>query len=253
MRNLILAATLGLASLASPSFADSPSTPPGNPCLKNNGNPCNGNNGNLGQQGNAGHEWVKIDKKPPPITISMPAVQDRGVFISQVGDSNNADVAQTAPNAYASVNQNGNSNEANLAQLGSATGYIAATQTGDGNFARIGQSGTGQNVAYVAQNGVGNWLWSNQQALGSTYNGARLTQSGNNNDMSLSQDGSDNLAVLTQTGDDNGMTATQLGTGNRLTWIQNGNNLSDLKITQTGGFTPTGQMLITQTSVPPGH
>jgi len=42
-----------LAFSVAPAHADTNSTPPGAPCLKNNGNPCNGNNGNLGQQGNA--------------------------------------------------------------------------------------------------------------------------------------------------------------------------------------------------------
>jgi hypothetical protein len=58
---------------------------------------------------------------------------------------------------------------------------------------------------------------------------------------------------LTQQGDGNGMTATQLGSGNRLTWTQTGDNLTDLKITQYGGSTQTGQLLITQTNIGPAH
>jgi hypothetical protein len=85
------------------------------------------------------------------------------------------------------------------------------------------------------------------------YNGARLTQTGNNNDMLLDQEGSDNLAELTQDGNNNGMTATQLGDGSRLVWVQDGNNLSDLQITQTGGAAIGGQMLITQTNGGNGH
>jgi hypothetical protein len=229
-------------------FADTTKTPPGSPCLKNNGNPCNGNNGNIGAQGNADHDKVKIDKKPPPITIAMPPVSGRGAYISQIGDGNEASVVQTAPNAYARVDQNGDHNDADVAQRGSGTDYLEAAQTGDSNFIRSEQSGAGQNVAYVTQNGNGNWIWNRQVAAGAIYNGARLTQTGNNNDMALDQEGSDNLALLTQTGDDNGMSATQIGAGNRLTWTQEGTGLSDLQVTQTGGNQSGGQLMITQTN-----
>ena len=249
----ILAVAAALAAIATPALADNGSVPPGNPCLKNNGNPCKGNNGNLGEQGNAGHERVRIDKKPPPIDLPMPPVSGRGAFIDQVGDSNRADVRQTAPNAYARVEQNGSANEADVAQLGSGTAYAQSTQNGDGNFARIEQGGTGQNVAYLTQSGTGNWARSNQFALGAIHNGAQLTQTGNYNDMSLLQDGSDNRAVLTQEGDNNGMTAAQVGDGNRLIWIQQGNNLSDLQVTQTGGVEKNGQLMITQTNMSPGN
>ena len=236
-----------------PAYADTSGSPPGAPCLKNNGNPCNGNNGNLGEQGNANHEKVKIDKKPPPIDLAMPAVSGRGAYIDQIGDSNEASIVQTAPDAYAKIVQQGSGNDADVSQMGSGTAYAAATQSGDSNFARLQQSGTGQNVVYATQEGSGNWLWSNQLALGAVYNGARLTQSGDNNDMLLYQAGSDNLAVLTQQGDDNGMTAIQLGDGNRLTWLQQGDNLTDLEITQTGGAQQGGQLLITQTGVGNGN
>jgi len=234
-------------------LADTAKTPPGNPCLKNNGNPCNGNNGNIGAQGNANHEKVKIDKKPPPITIGMPPVIGRGAYISQIGDGNEASVVQTAPSAYARIDQDGDHNDADVAQTGTGTDYLEVAQTGDTNFARVQQSGSGQNVAYVAQKGNGNWIWSRQDALGAIHNGARLTQNGNNNDMALDQEGSDNLAILTQQGDENGMTATQLGVGNRLTWTQQGTGLSDLQVTQTGGNQTGGQLLITQTNTGGGH
>jgi hypothetical protein len=246
--SLIALAAIAATSMSAPSLADTNSVPPGNPCLKNNGNPCKGNNGNIGDQGNVGHDKVKIDRHPPAIDIAMPPVIDRGVFITQVGDSNEASVVQTAPNAYAAVTQNGNSNDADVAQTGAGTDYVAATQTGDGNFARIQQSGSGQNVLYATQTGNGNWLWSNQAALGAIHNGAIMTQTGDDNDMILSQQGSDNLAILAQEGDGNGMTAIQLGDGNRLAWTQQGDNLSDLQITQTGGSTQDGQLQITQTN-----
>lgn len=246
-KGIIAIAALTAFATAAPALADTAQVPPGNPCVKDNGNPCHDNNGNLGHQGNVNHEKVVIGQ-PPPIDLTMPPVSDRGVFINQIGDNNVANVTQTAPNAFASVAQNGNSNDAELSQGDSGTGYIAATQTGDQNFAQLQQSGFGQNVLYATQNGTGNWMSSSQSALGAIFNGAVLTQTGNYNDMSLDQDGSDNLAVLTQDGDNNGMTATQIGEGNRLIWTQEGSNLSDLQITQTGGDQTGGQMMITQTN-----
>ena len=248
---VVTAALMALGS-AAPALADTASVPPGNPCFKDNGNPCNDNNGNLGHQGNVHHEHVVVGP-PGPIDITMPPVSDRGVFISQVGDNNVANAVQTAPNAYAAVVQDGNSNDAETNQSGDGTGYIAAAQTGDANFARLQQSGAGQNVVYASQTGSGNWMWSNQAALGAIFNGAKLSQSGNYNDMALDQEGSDNLAVLTQDGDNNGMTATQLGDGNRLIWTQQGDNLSDLLVTQTGGNQNGGQLMITQTNVGNGN
>jgi hypothetical protein len=233
---------------AAPALADTNSTPPGAPCAKNNGNPCNGNNGNLGAQGNVNGSVVVTD--PPPIDLSMPPVTDRGVFITQIGDSNDADVVQTAPNAYARIDQDGDENDADVAQSGAGTAYVDATQSGKGNFARLEQSGSGQNVLYAMQDGNNNWMWSNQVAEGAIFNGARLTQTGNNNDMALYQDGSDNLAQLTQDGNNNGMTAVQIGDGNRLVWTQDGNNLSDLQVMQTGGSDAGGQLMITQSN---GH
>ena len=79
-----------------------------------------------------------------------------------------------------------------------------------------------------------------------------MVQTGDNNDMALFQNGSDNRALLTQEGDGNGMTAVQIGDGNRLIWTQQGSNLTDLEITQTGGAEKGGQLLVTQTGVNPG-
>lgn len=251
MRQAPVATVVGalLAFSVAPAHADTNSTPPGAPCFKNNGNPCNGNNGNLGQQGNVNGGTVVVGD-PPPIDISMPPVTDRGVFINQIGDSNDADVVQTASNAYARVDQNGSDNDADVTQSDTGTAYLDAAQQGNWNFARVQQSGTGQNVLYATQDGNNNWMWSNQIALGAVYNGARLMQTGNNNDMSLHQEGSDNLALLTQDGNNDGMTAVQIGDGNRLQWTQEGNNLSDLQVTQTGGASTGGQLMIAQSN---GH
>ena len=246
-RTLIALAAAAAAFMAAPALAENAKTPGGAPCLKNNGNPCNNNNGNLGAQGNADHERVRIDRKPPPIDLAMPAVSGRGAYVTQIGDANVATINQTAPNAYARVDQSGDANEADITQNGSGTAYARISQSGDRNFARVEQHGSGQNVVTLDQSGNGNWAWSNQNAVGAIHNGARLTQVGNDNDMMLTQDGSDNRALLTQEGDGNGMTVAQLGDSNRLAWTQQGNNLTDLQITQSGGSTKGGQLLITQT------
>jgi len=253
IRTLLTAAgAIALVMTAAPAAADTGRTPPGAPCLKSNGNPCNNNNGNLGAQGNAGHERVRIDRKPLPIDLAMPAVSGRGAYISQIGDANVATIRQTAPNAYARVDQTGAANEADVTQSGSGTVYARAAQIGHGNFARVEQSGSGQNLITLDQNGNRNWAWTNQHSIGAILNGARLIQSGNDNDMKLVQDGSDNRALLTQEGDGNGMTVAQLGDGNRLAWTQQGSNLSDLQITQTGGTEKSGQLSITQTGTGSG-
>lgn len=238
---------------ARPALAETSSTPPGNPCAGMTGNPCNENNGNLGQQGNVNHERLRIDKKPPPIDLGMPAISRNAAYIDQIGDANVAQVSQTARIAYANVEQNGTANSVILSQDGNGVAYADARQTGADNYARIQQAGSGQNVAYLTQNGSSNWAWANQNAAGAIHNGARMTQTGNNNDMALTQSGSDNLAVLTQEGDGNGMSATQLGDGNRLAWTQQGTGLTDLQIVQTGGADKGGQLAITQTGVNSGN
>jgi hypothetical protein len=242
------AAAFLLALTAQPAWADTASVPPGNPCFGNTGNPCNNNNGNLGQQGNVDHERLRIDKKPPPIDLGMPAISKNAAYIDQIGEGNSASVTQTARVAYAKVDQDGSGNSVILSQNGTGKAYADVKQKGSDNFAAVQQSGSGQNVAYLNQNGSSNWALANQNAAGAVHNGARMTQTGNNNDMALTQSGSDNLAVLTQEGDGNGMSATQVGDGNRLAWTQQGNGLTDLQVVQTGGMEKGGQLAITQTS-----
>ena len=228
-------------------FAQTTNIPPGNPCFGNTGNPCNNNNGNLGQQGNVDHERVRIDKKPPPIDLGMPAISKNAAYIDQIGDGNSASVTQTARVAYAKVDQDGSGNAVILSQNGTGKAYADVKQKGSDSFAAVQQAGSGQNVVYLSQNGSSNWAWANQNAAGAVHNGARMTQTGNNNDMALTQSGSDNLALLTQEGDGNGMSATQVGDGNRLAWTQQGNGLTDLQVVQTGGMEKGGQLAITQT------
>lgn len=253
IRLLPIVAMLSATLVPAEARADTASSPPGEPCLKNNGNPCNGNNGNLGDQGNANRDRVRIDRRPPPIELAMPAVSGRSAYVSQIGDGNSTSIVQQAPNAYARVGQEGSANVADLGQSGNGTAYAVSSQIGSGNFARMQQDGAGHNVLYVDQHGNLNWLWSNQIANGAAHNGARLVQNGDGNDMTLFQDGSDNLAILTQEGDSNGMSATQLGDGNRLVWTQEGTDLSDLEVIQNGGSARGGQLLITQTNFSGGN
>ena len=136
-----LAMTVAVSMLAGltarPASAETASVPPGNPCAGMIGNPCKQNNGNLGPQGNANHEKIKIDKKPPPIEIGMPAISRNAAYIEQIGDANVAAVTQTARVAYANVEQQGSANTVILSQNGSGEAYAdaAAAHTA---FARFG-------------------------------------------------------------------------------------------------------------------
>src|SRR3546814_13160733 len=99
---------------------------------------------------------------------------------------------------------------------------------------RSTQGGVGHNIVYLTQNGINNHATSVQSADGVAFNGAILTQTGNDNQMSLVQDGSDNQALLTQTGEGNSMSAVQNGAGNRLAWTQSGNGLSSPTVYHEG-------------------
>lgn len=238
---LALAATL--LSLATPAHAQNNGhTPPGNPCGtgpgQGTGNPCNGNNGNAGAQGNTG------SPPSPPILIEMPPVSGRGAFVDQIGNRNTARITQSSPNAYARVVQDGDDNDVDVRQQGSAASYLTARQTGARNDLRVTQEGSGQNVLHAVQQGHDNILAARQAAGSGSFNGAILSQLGDRNSVALVQEGSDNRALLTQSGDDNAMTVAQFGDGNRLTWTQEGNGNSNLGITQSGSQT----LLVTQQS-----
>jgi len=238
-----VALAAALISLATPAHAQNNGhTPPGNPCGggsgQGTGNPCNGNNGNAGAQGNTG------GLPSPPILIEMPAVSGRGAFIDQIGNRNNARVTQSSPDAYARIVQEGEDNDADVRQQGSASSYLSARQTGSRNELSVTQEGNGQNVLHAVQQGNDNILAARQAAGSGPFNGAILSQLGDRNSVALVQDGSDNRALLTQSGDDNAMTVAQFGDGNRLTWTQEGHGNSNLGITQTGSQT----LLVTQQS-----
>lgn len=180
---------------------------------------------------------------PDAFAIAMPAVANRSIVIDQIGDGNYSRIEQTATNALARVEQRGDGNRAAVTQQGTATSYATLVQQGSVIGTSLLQDGDGRNVAHAVQTGDGNSLSLRQIASAGVHNGALLSQLGSDNSVLLTQDGSDNRAALSQTGDRNAMTATQLGVGNQLAWTQNGNNLSNLGITQSGGQA----MQITQT------
>lgn len=172
--------------------------------------------------------------------ISAPALSqtapERGVFVTQIGDGSRADVAQQNSDSFARIVQDGNDNEADLDQTGAAPHRAQIVQDGDDNRVGVTQEGDGSTELALAQEGNGNLaLVLQREASASEQSAASILQRGNSNSIVLVQDGSDNEASLTQLGDGNAMTATQLDSGNRLVWAQNGDGLSDLQITQTGG------------------
>jgi hypothetical protein len=230
-----------LMAAATAAHADNDKTPPGDPCGdgpgQGTGNPCNGNNGNEGEQGNAGSGGTGGFEP-----IALPDAEERGVFITQVGQTNRAEVRQASGNSYARTAQTGAENAIVLVQGASGRHYASVAQDGDNNTLDGGQDGSGQNVLLLAQQGDGNGAIIRQNDNGSSYTAAAVLQSGNGNEILLVQDGSDNQARLTQDGDDNTMTATQLNSGNRLEWSQTGDGLADLGVVQEGN----GSLQITQ-------
>ncbi|MEE4200741.1 hypothetical protein [Erythrobacter sp.] len=252
---LIAAGALGAAPLYAQGNGNggNGNTPPGNPCGNGpgvgTGNPCGGNNGNNGAQGNSGNganddgEVVEIEEGGFR-TVSRPARNDTGVFISQVGSGNVAGVEQQNAASYALVAQSGSNNTATLDQRDNGNHYAEVAQDGNDNVLTAAQVADGDTVLLFAQRGDRNTAAVVQGEAGTGYSAAEIMQDGLNNELSLIQNGSDNQARLTQSGDGNAMSATQLSSGNRLEWSQIGNDLSDLNITQGGGQT----MVITQTN-----
>ncbi len=252
-----LAGTVLLGAVASPAMADNNKVPPGNPCGggpgQGTGNPCGGNNGNAGQQGNSGNGGNNAPA-PPFTPIGLPPATDKGVFISQIGDTNRARVVQGTATSYARIVQNGQSNSADLEQGRLGTHYATVAQDGDDNAMEANQDGTGRTVLLLAQQGNSNTASVRQSEFGTAYSAAAIQQTGNGNAITLVQDGSDNQARLVQEGDDNQMNAIQLGSANRLEWNQLGSGLSGAQIMQTGN----GNLQITQSNTgaqfapPPG-
>ncbi len=166
--------------------------------------------------------------------VEAPRNQENGVFINQIGSSNEASAQQDGNAASTQVAQQGEGNRAAIRQS-SAPHYAAVAQNGNLNEADIAQDGNGQTALVLAQQGNGNVADILQREAGLAYSAGAISQTGDSNSLSLIQDGSDNQARLTQAGDGNAMTASQLGGNNRLDWSQVGSGLSDLQIEQTGG------------------
>lgn len=169
---------------------------------------------------------------------------NRGVFISQIGTTNRANVTQDDSRSFARIIQNGANNAADLSQSGEGIHRASAAQSGDGNVLVSQQTGTGDTTLLFAQEGDTNSAILLQNETSNLSSEAAILQRGDTNNITLIQDGSNNQAQLTQDGNANTMTATQLNSGNRLTWTQQGDGLSDLQITQDGGST----MEITQSN-----
>ncbi len=191
----------------------------------------------------------------PALAQSAPALPERGVFITQIGESSRAEVTQQNPDRIARIAQNGDGNQINLAQNGAASHRAQIAQDGDGNIVAAQQNGDGRADLALVQEGNSNIATLRQRELSAAgETSAAVFQRGNDNTVVLEQDGSDNSAALDQQGNGNTMTATQQNSGNRLEWSQTGDGLSDLQIVQTGN----GGLQITQSTTgaqfapPPG-
>lgn len=182
--------------------------------------------------------------------IAVPALAqstpERGVFVTQIGDDSRATVTQRNSDSFARIVQDGDGNQADLAQNGSAPHRATIAQDGDGNIVGAEQDGDGSTDLTLVQEGDGNSALVLQREISAVEEStAAIVQRGNGNRVILAQNGSDNEATLEQLGDGNTMTATQLDSGNRLQWSQNGDNLADLGIVQTGG----ASLQITQSNI----
>lgn len=106
------------------------------------------------------------------------------------------------------VKQQGESNRADVTQLGGAEAMLL--QRGRGNVATVTQNGAGPGdaVAWVYQNGEDNSVILNQSGAD---NRATLSQTGAANVIDLTQAGDDNAAQLTQNGVGFVLAITQLG------------------------------------------
>lgn len=172
----------------------------------------------------------------PVTSNSVSESAGRGVYVSQVGDNNQATLSQRGLSASGKISQTGDRNVAVIDQRGSALQLAEIKQIGVSNDGVVDQSGTlGGNSVLLVQSGANNTARAAQMSTGLSDNSAVVSQYGDSNTVMISQDGSSNSAELSQRGDDNRMTVSQLGVGNRLAWSQEGNNLTNLSIAQTGG------------------
>lgn len=163
-------------------------------------------------------------------------VTERGVFVTQIGESSHAEVRQDNADSFVRLVQDGMNNRASVTQNGDAPHRAVVAQDGDDNSAEVRQSGEGSTDLGLLQEGQGNRASVFQtETATAMQSSAAILQRGNDNNLLLVQNGSDNSAALSQIGNGNAMTATQEGSGNRLAWSQIGDGLPDLGIVQTGG------------------
>jgi len=198
---------------------------------------------------------------PTPKPVEIPEIPfSQGIFLEQVGDTNQADITQTGVNA-ANVSQKGNKNKATVSQKAKDGGTntkskpimnkVGIIQKDDNETATVTQEGMGDE-ALILQRGGGNTATIDQ--LGDSNDAeiaqiggqdiATVTQTGNRDKASISQKGSLDVATVTQTGDDNEADIIQEEANNTATITQNGNtNLAQIyQITagNTADITQTG-------------
>lgn len=177
--------------------------------------------------------------------VSAQSTPERGVFVTQIGESSRASITQQNADSLAQVVQDGDANQLDLDQNGNAPHRAQIAQDGNSNTVAAEQDGDGATDLVLAQEGDANTAVLLQRELSSAgETSAAVLQRGNGNTIILAQDGSDNTTRLDQVGDGNTMTATQLNSSNRLEWSQTGDGLADLQIVQTGN----GNLQVTQST-----
>jgi hypothetical protein len=137
---------------------------------------------------------------------------DSRVTIQQVGNSNTANVTQLGTRNFTEYRVTGSNNTATITQnTNNSTNYIEATIQGSNNSTTINQSGTAGSrgvLANVANNG--NTINVQQQNTGSHY--AEINLLGGNKTVNLTQSGSGNhMARIELSGGSTSITATQSG------------------------------------------
>ncbi len=117
--------------------------------------------------------------------------------------------ALVAQNNTATVNQNGNDNEGNVAQTGNLNYAEVSQFDGDENISDVNQNGS-SNEAYIAQGMTTNYF-------GSPVYSPTTPMSGSRNKADVDQNGSGNfVSNIVQVGDDNDATVDQNGEGNNV-------------------------------------
>lgn len=150
-------------------------------------------------------QWVNVinnvDGAANPIFFSYPNDYNKALQV-QVGDDNSAGIFQVGGGAaganYAEQNQDGNANNAGIAQAhhfnGEADNYGRQDQEGDSNTAGLVQQGS-NNKSYQAQDGDSNTSLAHQAGSGHKLN---THQFGDGSIAHAAQHGADNRALIVQ-------------------------------------------------------